>query len=56
MDEINYPTDEFLHAQANAGDCLLSKQGFEYRLTQEEMKMLVLEGQSLLFIDSLRGK
>ena len=60
MDEINYLsgefTDEFLHAQANAGDYLLDKQGFQYRLTQEEMKMLAIEGQSLLFIDSLKGK
>jgi hypothetical protein len=59
MSEIDYLsgefTNEFLHAQANAGDCLLDKHGFQYRLTQEEMKMLVLEGQSLLFIDSLKG-
>jgi hypothetical protein len=60
MDEINYLsgdfTDKFLHAQADAGDYLLDKQGFQYRLTQDEMKMLALEGQSLLFIDTLRGK
>ncbi len=60
MNEINYLlgefTNEFLHAQANAGDYLLDKQGFQYRLTQDEMKMLALEGQSLLFIDSLKGK
>jgi hypothetical protein len=60
MDEINYLsgefTDEFLQAQANAGDDLLDKQAFQFRLTQDEMKMLALEGQSLLFIDSLKGK
>jgi hypothetical protein len=60
MDEINYPssefTDEFLPAQADAGDYLLDEEGFQYRPTQNEMKMLVLEGQSLLFVDSLKGK
>ena len=60
MDEINYLlggfTEKFLHAQADAGDYLLDEQGFEYQLTQDEMKMLALEGQSLLFIDSLKGK
>jgi len=60
MDESNYLagefTDEFLHAQADAGDYLLDEQGFQYRLTQDEMKELALEGQSLLFIDSLKGK
>jgi len=60
MDEINYRstefTDEFLHAQADAGDYLLDEEGFQYRPTQNEMKMLVLEGQSLLFVDSLKSK
>jgi hypothetical protein len=60
MDEINYLlgefTDEFLHGQADAGDCLLDEEGFQYRPTQEEMKKLALEGLSLLFIDSLKGK
>jgi hypothetical protein len=60
MNEINYLsgefTDDFLHAQADAGDCLLDKEGFLYQLTQDEMKKLVLEGQSLLFIDCLKGK
>ena len=60
MDEINYPssefTDEFLHAQADAGDYLLDEEGFQYRPTQNELKMLVLEGQSLLFVDSLKSK
>jgi hypothetical protein len=48
--------DEFLHAQADAGDHLLDEEGFQYRPTQNEMKMLALEGQSLLFVDSLRSK
>jgi len=60
MNENNYQsgefTDEFLHAQADAGDYLLDEEGFQYRPTQDEMKMLVLAGQALLFIDSLKRK
>ena len=60
MNESNYLsgefTDEFLHEQADAGDYLLDEEGFQYRPTQNEMKMLVLEGQSLLFVDSLKSK
>ena len=49
-------TDEFLHALADVGDNLLDEEGFHYRPTQDEIKMLVLTGQALLFMDSLRGK
>jgi hypothetical protein len=60
MNEINRPsdelTDDFLHAQADLGDCFLDEEGFQYRPTQDEMKKLVLEGISLLFIDCIRGK
>ena len=60
MNESNYLSGElsdyFLHAQANTGDYLLDEEGFQYRLTQEEMKELALEGQSLLFIDRLNGR
>jgi hypothetical protein len=49
-------TDEFLHAQADAGHYLLNEEGFQYRPTQDEMKKLALEGHSLLFIDCLKGK
>jgi hypothetical protein len=59
MNEIDYLsgefTDDFLHAQADAGDYLLDKEGFQYRPTQDKKK-LVLEGQSLLFIDYLKRK
>jgi hypothetical protein len=48
--------DEFLHAQADAGDHLLDQEGFQYRLTQDEMKKLAIEGQALLFIDFLKGR
>ena len=49
-------TDEFLHTQADAGDYFLDQESFEDRPTQEEMKALVLEGVSLLFIECLKGK
>lgn len=56
MNEMNYLPDEFLHAQADAGDALLDEEAFQYRPTQEEMRSLALEGASLLFIDCLKGK
>jgi hypothetical protein len=60
MNEINNLssefTDEFLHTQADASHHLLGQESFEHRPTQEEMKALVLEGVSLLFIDCLKGK
>ncbi|HYY30445.1 MAG TPA: methylglyoxal synthase [Chthoniobacterales bacterium] len=41
MNEIDYPsdelTDDFLHAQADVGECLLDEEGFQYRPTQNEM-------------------
>jgi hypothetical protein len=48
--------DEFLHAQADAGDYFLEEEAFQYRLTQHEMQMLALQGRALLFIDSFRPK
>ncbi len=48
--------DEFLQAQADAGDYFLEEEAFEYRLTQHEMQMLALQGRALLFIDSIRRK
>jgi hypothetical protein len=60
MNEINNrsreSTDEFPRTQPDAGDHLLGRESFEDRPTQEEMKALVLEGVSLLFIDCLKGK
>ena len=60
MNEINDLsgefTDDFLHAQADAGDFLLEEEGFQYRPTQDEIKQLALEGLSLLFIDRLKGR
>lgn len=48
--------DEFLHVQAYAGAHLLDQEGFHYRLTQDEMKKLAIEGRALLFIDFSNGK
>jgi hypothetical protein len=60
MSEINYRsdefTDDFLRTQTDVGDQLLEDQAFQYWPTQEEMNKLALEGQSLLFIDRLKGK
>jgi hypothetical protein len=49
-------SDDFLHAQADAGDNLLDEEGFQYRPTRDEMEKLALEGESLLLIDRLHGK
>ena len=48
--------DEFLQAQADAGDYFLEEEGYEYRPTQHEIQMLALQGRALLFIDSIRRK
>jgi hypothetical protein len=54
MNEINDLlgefTDDLLHAQADRGNRLLDEEGFQYRPTRDEMKKLVLGGNSLLFI------
>jgi hypothetical protein len=60
INEIDYLsgefTDEFLHAQADAGDYLLDEEGFQYRPTEDEIRRPLLEGQALLFRDGLNGK
>ena len=48
--------DAFLNIQADIGDYYLDQEAFDYRPTQHEMQMLALQGQALLFIDSLRRK
>jgi hypothetical protein len=44
MNKINHPsgelTDQFLHAQADAGDRLQEDEGFHYCPTPDEMKKL----------------
>ena len=44
-------TDEYLHAQADAGDYHLDEQGFQYRLAQDELKALAAEGETVTNID-----
>lgn len=60
MNEINNRsrdfTAEFRRTPADAGDQVLGRESLEDRPTQEEIKALVLEGVSLLFIDCLKGK
>jgi hypothetical protein len=48
--------DAFLNIQADIGDYYLDQEAFDYRPTQHEMQMLALQGQALLFIDSLKRK
>jgi hypothetical protein len=49
-------SDDFLDAQADAGDYFLDEEGFQYRPTRDEMEKLALEGESLLLIDRLNGE
>jgi hypothetical protein len=60
MNEISNRSSEFSdespQRQSRAGDNFLGPESFEYCPTQEEMRALVLEGGSLLFIDCLKGK
>jgi hypothetical protein len=49
-------SDDFLDAQADAGDYFLDEEGFQYRPTRDEMEKLALEGESLFLIDRLNGK
>jgi len=60
MSEMDYLsgefTDEDLHAQADNGDRMLDAEAFDYRLTQEDIEMLVREGKALIFIDWLKRK
>lgn len=45
MSEMDYLsgefTDEDLHAQADNGDRMLDAEAFDYRLTQEDIEVLV---------------
>jgi hypothetical protein len=60
MSEIDYLsgefTDEDLHGQADNGDQMLDAEAFDYRLTQEDIEMLVREGKTLVFIGWLKRK
>jgi hypothetical protein len=46
--------DEFLHTQADIGDYLLEEEAFHYRPTLQELQLLALQGQGLLFLDAFK--
>ena len=49
-------SDDYLNAQAGAGDYFLDESGFYFRLNSAEVSELVREGELLLLCDKLRGK
>jgi hypothetical protein len=48
--------DDYLDAQADAGDYFLDESGFYFRLNPAEVSELVQEGEILLVGDKLLGK
>ena len=49
-------SDDYLDAQADAGDYFLGESGFYFRLNSAEVSKLVQEGKILLLRDKLLGK
>jgi hypothetical protein len=49
-------SDDYLAAQADAGDYFLNESGFQYRLNSAEISELVREGQHWLVIDKILGR
>jgi hypothetical protein len=49
-------SDDYLDAQADAGDYFLDESGFYFRLNSVEVSELVREGGLLLLCDKLLGK
>jgi len=49
-------SDDYLDAQADAGDYFLDESGFYFRLNSAEFAELVREGERLLLGDKLLGK
>jgi hypothetical protein len=49
-------SDDYLHAQVDAGDYFLDESGFYFRLNSAEVSELVQEGELLLVCDKLLGK
>jgi hypothetical protein len=49
-------SDDYLDAQADAGDYFLDESGFYFRLNSAEVSELVREGELLLLCDKLLGK
>lgn len=58
MNEAEYYTSEFTDAELNAlaaaGEFYLEESGFSLLPTQDEMKALAKEGETLLFIEWFR--
>jgi hypothetical protein len=49
-------SDDYLAAQADAGDYFLNESGFQYRLNSAEISERVREGQHWLVIDKILGR
>jgi hypothetical protein len=49
-------SDDYLDAQADAGDFFLDENGFQYRLNSAEISELVREGYHWLLIDRILGR
>ena len=49
-------SNEYLDAQADAGDFFLAESGFQYRLNPAEILELVREGHHWLAIDKILGR
>jgi len=49
-------SDDYLDAQADAGDFFLDESGFQYRLNSAEILELVREGHDWLVIDKILGR
>jgi hypothetical protein len=49
-------SDDYLDAEADAGDYFLDESGFYFRLNSAEVSELVLEGELLLLCDKQLGK
>jgi len=48
-------TDEFLHSQADAGDCRLEENGYNCMPTQEEIQKMAAEGEATLQVAFIRN-
>jgi hypothetical protein len=49
-------SDDYLDAQANAGNYFLDESGFYFRLNSAEVSELVREGELLLICEKLLGE
>jgi len=49
-------TDEFLHAQADAGENCLEENGYNCMPTQEEIREMVAEGNEIIKAEWLKSR